>query len=284
MAGQIPAPSSQQSSSSSTSLYSQSGDQVDQVLDQVFADLENSLGSDPLPEPLELDEYPYATARPPLRSRRPQYPGWLLMGSMMVAAVLSGVAFWISSQPQPASVSMSTDSDPGVIADTGFPQDEPDLDLSQFEMDLLGDKQGAEVSTADPAEVATAEPQQEPPTAAPPSGTPNSVPSSSGSSSSVSSGPVATASSSATPAPAPVSAPTLSQPLPRSAPQMKLVGIVHEPGDPLALILVGGVVRQVPVGHAVQTGWQVTSIAPQGVGISNGRNRYLLQLGLGQVL
>jgi hypothetical protein len=65
---------------------------------------------------------------------------------------------------------------------------------------------------------------------------------------------------------------------------MKLVGIVHGPGAPMAMILVDGVVRQVPTGQLIKGTWQVTSINPSGsVAVSNGRQSFVLQLGLGQI-
>ncbi|MFS8777500.1 hypothetical protein [Synechococcus sp. W70.1] len=69
---------------------------------------------------------------------------------------------------------------------------------------------------------------------------------------------------------------------PPAPPQMKLVGLIHDPGAPKALILVDKVMRQVPVGQRVKGEWRVTSISPHGVAVSNGVRSVTLQLGLPQ--
>lgn len=264
--------------SSSTRRFSQAAQgtsdhgQVDQILDSVFADLEHHLESDPLPQLPELEDYPYASARPPLRARPTPAKGWLLTAAMMTAAILSGVAFWLSNRPQ----EFASDREQSPILANADPTPVGELrrsplDPSQFGLDLLGTEADEAESPSDPALTSEEEITSPNPTGGSTIG-------------GTSNAPAPTSAAAPPQAPAPATAPAPTTVLPASAPQMKLVGIVHEPGEPLALILVDGVVRQVPVGHTVRSGWLVTSIAPQGVGVSNGRNRYLLQLGLGQVL
>jgi hypothetical protein len=62
-------------------------------------------------------------------------------------------------------------------------------------------------------------------------------------------------------------------------PSLKLVGIMRHPGEPVALIIMNGEVRQVPVGQAVDGGWRVSGIAPYSVAISNGAQNVNLPLG-----
>ncbi len=61
-------------------------------------------------------------------------------------------------------------------------------------------------------------------------------------------------------------------------PAMTLVGILQEPGPPAALIRVNGVVQQVALGRPVEGNWKVVTIAPHGVGVSNGYQNLMLQL------
>lgn len=246
--------------------------QVDRILDSVFADLEQKI-EPPGFEP-NVDDYPYAFSRPPLGSRRSQPKGWLVMIAMTVVMGTTGIVFWLSGRPQ-----ISPTARLDAIAPSGrtvSPRSDANrLDLSQFEMGWLNlggstptaETTAAVTETADRSKELGSEGQ---------ASTPTEIP--------------AAASSSqpgaAQPPPAALAQPTppLLSTLPKSSPQMKLVGIIHEPGEPIALILVNDVVQQVPVGHPVQPGWQVVSIAPQGVAVSDGRQRYLLQLGLGQIL
>ena len=85
-----------------------------------------------------------------------------------------------------------------------------------------------------------------------------------------------------TPPPQPVAAAVVSPPAPiLGAPTgIQLVGILRAPGDPVALMIANGQTHQAGVGAAV-AGWQVMSITPHSVVISNGAQSRVLQISLG---
>ncbi|MEN9262180.1 MAG: hypothetical protein Q6L60_14585 [Thermostichus sp. HHBFW_bins_43] len=227
--------------------------QADSLLDELFDDLEHSLD-----EGLAEEEYPYFGTRPPLRSRRSSASGGMLLGMALAATLVAGLAFWMTLRPRPVIfsgaerswLSNPTEGDPLAEAPLS-PVDQEPLLTSATEKPPEESPVETESSTA----------------------TPDSKPVT-----------VPAVVASAPPPPAVVPAPPVparripSQPMPR----MKLVGLIHDPGDPKALILIDNVVRQVPVGHAVKADWRVTSISPYGVGVSNGAQSVTLQLGLSQ--
>jgi hypothetical protein len=58
------------------------------------------------------------------------------------------------------------------------------------------------------------------------------------------------------------------------------VGILRAPGDPVAMMIVNGRTHQAGIGGSV-AGWQVVSISPHSVVISNGSQQRILQISLG---
>ncbi|MEN9223182.1 MAG: hypothetical protein Q6M04_12175 [Thermostichus sp. BF3_bins_97] len=227
--------------------------QADSLLDELFDDLEHSLDEGLA----EVEEYPYFGTRPPLRSRRSQSSGGMLLGMALAATFVAGLAFWMTLRPRPVVFSEaarpwlthSTEGDPSTEAPVSLVVQEPSLTSASEEP--------PEESPVEP-ESSTATPDSKPVTA-----------------------PAVVAS--APPPAAVVPAPPVPVRIPpQPVPQMKLVGLIHDPGAPKALILIDNVVRQVPVGQAVKAEWRVTSISPYGVGVSNGAQSVTLQLGLSQ--
>ncbi|MCF2972285.1 hypothetical protein L1047_13875 [Synechococcus sp. Nb3U1] len=238
--------------------------QADSLLDDLFDDLERSLdegGSD-------VEEYPYFGTRPPLRSRRSHAAGGMLLGMALAATCVAGLAFWVTLRPQPWVFSKG--ELPFLAEDTNDLQDDLERDpLLAAPASLLGQESETPFTPEDLPKVTEENPSATTITA-------TATATESAPARAVS--PVASAPS-APPAPPPVPVRIIP---PQPVPQMKLVGLIHDPGAPKALILIDNVVRQVPVGQAVKAEWRVTSISPYGVGVSNGAQSVTLQLGLTQ--
>jgi hypothetical protein len=226
--------------------------QADSLLDELLEELEQSL------EEEGAEEYPYWGTRPPLLPRRSSARGGLLLGLASAAALVAGLAFWMTLRPQ-LVVSVPT-------RDPGHERPEPvySASLPAQELSLaLKDENPPKL----PEKVPSQEPRGKKPEAPSARLTAATSP------------PVALAAG--PPPSARVSNPPARIP-PPAPPQMKLVGLIHDPGAPKALILVDKVMRQVPVGQTVKGEWRVTSISPHGVAVSNGVRSVTLQLGLPQ--
>jgi hypothetical protein len=226
--------------------------QADSLLDELLEELEQSL------EEEGAEEYPYWGTRPPLLPRRSSARGGLLLGLASAAALVAGLAFWMTLRPQ-LVVSVPT-------RDPGHERPEPvySASLPAQELSLaLKDENPPKL----PEQVPSQEPRGKKPEAPSARLTAATSP------------PVALAAG--PPPSARVSNPPARIP-PPAPPQMKLVGLIHDPGAPKALILVDKVMRQVPVGQTVKGEWRVTSISPHGVAVSNGVRSVTLQLGLPQ--
>lgn len=238
--------------------------QADSLLDDLFDDLERSLdegGAD-------VEEYPYFGTRPPLRSRRSHAAGGMLLGMALAATCVAGLAFWMTLRPQPWVFSKG--ELPFLAEDANDLQDDLERDpLLAAPASLLG-QESETLFTPEDLPKGTEENPSETATAATATGT-EPAPARA----------VSPAASAPSVAPASPPAPVRIIP-PQPVPQMKLVGLIHDPGAPKALILIDNVVRQVPVGQAVKAEWRVTSISPYGVGVSNGAQSVTLQLGLTQ--
>ncbi len=236
--------------------------QADSLLDELFDDLEHSLEEGLA----EVEEYPYFGTRPPLRSRRSHAAGGMLLGMAVAATFVAGLAFWMTLRPRAGVLS---EADPPWLANPLGTQLGEDP-LAESPVSLLAQEPALSSSgdraPEDAPEDVLVEPESttatpEPKRVAAPVG--------------VASTPLPSATVAPAP-PAPVRIP------PQPVPQMKLVGLIHDPGAPKALILIDNVVRQVPVGQPVKAEWRVTSISPYGVGVSNGAQSVTLQLGLSQ--
>jgi len=226
--------------------------QADSLLDELFEDLENSLE-----EGLsEAGEYPYLGTRPPLPSRRFSAAGGLLLGMALAATLVAGLAFWMTLRPRAVVFSQAT-RDPLAEAPNSSHSDAHQEPLLPTAADV---DENPKAPPEDSAKAVLVEPAKPPTVVAPLASRGAGLPS-----------------PPRVPAP-PVPARIPPQPLP----QMKLVGLIHDPGAPKALILIDNVVRQVAVGHAVKAEWRVTSISPYGVRVSNGAQSVTLQLGLSQ--
>ncbi|MFS8891710.1 hypothetical protein [Synechococcus sp. R55.2] len=226
--------------------------QADSLLDELFEELENSLE-----EGLsEAGEYPYLGTRPPLLSRRFSAAGGLLLGMALAATLVAGLAFWITLRPR-AVVFSQPERDPLAEAPNSSHSDAHQEPLLPTAADV---DENPKAPPEDSAKAVLVEPAKPPTVAAP-------------------------LASRGVGAPSPPRAPAPPLPAwipPQPVPQMKLVGLIHDPGAPKALILIDNVVRQVAVGHAVKAEWRVTSISPYGVRVSNGAQSVTLQLGLSQ--
>jgi hypothetical protein len=242
--------------------------QADSLLDELFDDLEHSLEEGLA----EVEEYPYFGTRPPLRSRRSHAAGGMLLGMALAATFVAGLAFWMTLRPR-AVVSSEADR-PWLANPLGTQLGEDPL--AESPVSLLAQEPALSSATdeysEDPPEDVLVEPEsttatREPKIVAAPGASPGAA--------GVASAPLPPAALAPAP-PAPVRIP------PQPVPQMKLVGLIHDPGAPKALILIDNVVRQVPVGQPVKAEWRVTSISPYGVGVSNGAQSVTLQLGLSQ--
>ncbi|MEN9212864.1 MAG: hypothetical protein Q6K55_07815 [Thermostichus sp. DG02_3_bins_51] len=233
--------------------------QADALLEDLFKDLERSFE-----EGLEqLEEYPYFGTRPPLFPRRSYAAAGMLLGMASAATCVAGLVFWMSLRPQ-ALVFLDEELLPSVQERGGLPSDPlPDSFLEQELATQLTAEDQPEV-TAEKGEN-SANPN--------PSVTTTTATATAPASTRVAASVVSAPSASVAP---PVRIP------PQPVPQMKLVGLIHDPGAPKALILIDNVVRQVPVGHPVKGEWRVTSISPYGVAVSNGAQSVTLQLGLTQ--
>lgn len=221
--------------------------QADSLLDELLEELEQSL------EEEGAEEYPYWGTRPPLLPRRSSARGGLLLGLASAAALVAGLAFWMTLRPQ-------------LVVDPSHERPEPVYSASLPAQELsLASKD--ENPPKLPEQVPSQEPRGKKPEAPSARLTAATSP------------PVALAAG--PPPSARVSNPPARIP-PPAPPQMKLVGLIHDPGAPKALILVDKVMRQVPVGQTVKGEWRVTSISPHGVAVSNGVRSVTLQLGLPQ--
>lgn len=236
--------------------------QADSLLGDLFDDLEHSLN-----ERLgDVEEYPYVGTRPPLRPRRSRAAGLRVLGIALAATFGAGFTFWMTLRPRAVVFSKLSWELP-LWAEESDKVD-PLLETPASPLGQESDPPStAEAAEDSPESQAASKVSEEPPLETAKVATaPEPAP--------------ARATSPVAPAPpappAPVRIPT--QPVP----QMKLVGLIHDPGAPKALILIDNVVRQVPVGHAVQAEWRVTSISPHGVAVSNGSQSVTLQLGLAQ--
>ncbi len=221
--------------------------QADSLLDELLEELEQSL------EEEGPEEYPYWGTRPPLLPRRSSARGGLLLGLASAAALVAGLAFWMTLRPQ-------------LVVDPSHERPEPVYSASLPAQELsLASKD--ENPPKLPEQVPSQEPRGKKPEAPSARLTAAASPSVA-----LAAGPPPSARVSNPPARIPPPAP----------PQMKLVGLIHDPGAPKALILVDKVMRQVPVGQTVKGEWRVTSISPHGVAVSNGVRSVTLQLGLPQ--
>jgi hypothetical protein len=221
--------------------------QADSLLDELLEELEQSL------EEEGAEEYPYWGTRPPLLPRRSSARGGLLLGLASAAALVAGLAFWMTLRPQ-------------LVVDPSHERPEPVYSASLPAQELsLASKD--ENPPKLPEQVPSQEPRGKKPEAPSARLTAATSP------------PVALAAG--PPPSARVSNPPARIP-PPAPPQMKLVGLIHDPGAPKALILVDKVMRQVPVGQTVKGEWRVTSISAHGVAVSNGVRSVTLQLGLPQ--
>ncbi|MFS8797773.1 hypothetical protein NW807_11435 [Synechococcus sp. R70.1] len=204
------------------------------------------------------EEYPYWGTRPPLLPRRSSARGGLLLGLASAAALVAGLAFWMTLRPQ-LVVSVPTRDPSHERPEPVYSASLPAQELSLASKDENPPKL--------PEQVPSQEPRGKKPEAPSARLTAATSP------------PVALAAG--PPPSARVSNPPARIP-PPAPPQMKLVGLIHDPGAPKALILVDKVMRQVPVGQTVKGEWRVTSISPHGVAVSNGVRSVTLQLGLPQ--
>ncbi len=242
--------------------------QADSLLDELFDDLEDSLEEGLA----EVEEYPYFGTRPPLRSRRSHAAGGMLLGMALAATFVAGLAFWMTLRPRagvlseadpPWLANLLGEEDPSVESPVSPLAQEPALSSATDEYDQYSEDPPEDVLVEPESTTATPEPKR----VAAPAASPGAA--------GVASASLSPTTVTAAP-PAPVRIP------PQPVPQMKLVGLIHDPGAPKALILIDNVVRQVPVGQPVKAEWRVTSISPYGVGVSNGAQSVTLQLGLSQ--
>lgn len=245
---------------------------TDDVLDGLFGDLETTA--------LQDNAYPYVGTRPPLLRQG----GWGIDKSLMVGMGTIAVAVlvlwqgsrWWGMEPTPFSpraaaptveagegslwpgspsqlaaselAELATETDPQLLAESADRQTDQDERL-------LTSDQGSpaqplsEAADPPPSQV---QPQPEVRAAAP------------------------------TPPPQPVAPAVVPPPAPiLGAPAgIQLVGILRAPGDPVALMIANGQTHQAGVGAAV-AGWQVVSITPHSVVISNGSQSRVLQISLG---
>lgn len=241
--------------------------QADSLLDELLEDLEHSL------EEGLVEEYPYWGTRPPLPLRRSSMASGILLGLALAATLVAGLAFWTTLRRRAGVFSQA--NSPWLRDPVTEASDSPNSDfrLAQEQEPSRPPEAGGktprdpseEVSSQEPPRITLAEPEAKTTPVRPPAAT----------------APTPAAATSASP-PSLRSAPVRIPPQP--PPQMKLVGLIHDPGAPKALILIDNVVRQVPVGQAVKAEWRVTSISPYGVRVSNGAQSVTLQLGLSQRL
>ncbi|NJK65085.1 MAG: hypothetical protein HC921_22360 [Synechococcaceae cyanobacterium SM2_3_1] len=226
---------------------------ADQMLDDVFTDLENTLNT-PAASP---QSYPFSRSRRPLRAHSSPLDGGLVAATLATLALLGSVLLLkhglqlSASVPVPLAqpLSESTTAETLALAEAESLQRSL-LDRSQIDK--------LKLPIAEDNQDKAAAPQEGPPPR-------SSVPGNSTRS------PQASAPTRpAAPAPAALGG------LP---PSLKLVGIMRHPGEPIALIVMNGEVRQVPVGQAVDGGWRVSRIAPYSVAISNGAQNVNLPLG-----
>ncbi len=251
---------------------------TDDLLDGLFGDLETTA--------LQDNPYPYVGTRPPLLRQG----GWSLDKALMVGTGTIAVAVlllwqgsrWWRMEPTPFSsnaaapaveegtgalwpgspsqlaasdlAELATETDPQLLADSADSLVNTDSLINQDGL-LLTSDQGSPVPQLSGGADTSPSPQQPQPEIR--SATP-------------------------TPPPQPVAAAVVPPPAPiLGAPAgIQLVGILRAPGDPVALMIANGQTHQAGVGAAV-TGWQVMSITPHSVVISNGSQSRVLQISLG---
>lgn len=254
---------------------------ADDILDSVFEDLDRSLYA----EPEEHLRYPYFGSRLPLSTPRRSHAGILLIIGATLVTLVAGASFWLSysrsrstaqSDPIPEQKALF----PMEAFDVGSPQPIPSPlvpgsnSAVKPQQSLPKQSQAAVMpkKTVTPQSSKTVKNnlslpvQKAPVPKAPVQKTP--------------------VQKTAMPKPAPVQKnvdPPVTAAKSTVTPPIKLVGIVHNPGDPLALVMVDGVLKQVPVGQAVKGNWRVTSIQRQGVGISNGSENTTLPLRISDI-
>lgn len=226
---------------------------ADQMLDDVFADLEDTLNT----AAESPRSYPFSRSRRPLRVHPSPLNGGLVAATLATLALLGSVMLVKHGLQLSASVTVPV-AQPVVETATDRP-------LALAEAESL-QRSLLDRSQIDQLQLPIAEDNQEkasaPNVVSPPRpGVANN-----------------TAQASAPARPSAPAAPPPAAPggLP---PSLKLVGIMRHPGEPVALIVMNGEVRQVPVGQAVDGGWRVSGIAPYSVAISNGSQNLNLPLG-----
>ena len=251
---------------------------TDDLLDGLFGDLETTA--------LQDNPYPYVGTRPPLLRQG----GWGLDKALMVGTGTIAVAVlllwqgsrWWRMEPTPFSSSaaapaaedgtgalwpgspsqlaasdlaeLAPEPDPQLLADSADSLVSTDSLINQ-DGRLLTSDQGSPAPQLSGREVTAPSQQQPQPEIR------AAVP---------------------TPPPQPVAAAVVPPPAPiLGAPAgIQLVGILRAPGDPVALMIANGQTHQAGVGAAV-AGWQVMSITPHSVVISNGSQSRVLQISLG---
>lgn len=230
---------------------------TDQVLDHLFGEIASS-------EPQD-SSYPYTGTRPPLPPRGRGWWGNLLVLGAGLALV--GGLGWIGSHRWRSSPWVSGSSGEGI---SSWERTSLSSTVARFEDsdESLASELSASRSESveDPKDLTS--PVQGETQASPVAAYPL------GPLSQATSAPVAPPSR-VTTAVVPASAPILGPPS-----GIRLVGILRAPGDPVAMMIVHGRTHQAGVGGSV-AGWQVVSISPHSVVISNGSQQRILQISLG---
>ncbi|NJO85320.1 MAG: hypothetical protein HC818_00150 [Synechococcaceae cyanobacterium RM1_1_27] len=245
-------------------------------MDGLFGDLETTA--------LQDNPYPYVGTRPPLLRQG----GWgfnkaliLGTGTMAVAVLLlwQGSRWW-GMGPNPftsKAVAPAVEDDQGSLV-PGSRNQLPASELTESELTELNPKTALQSLTNRDGRLPTAQSSEQSSSAQPFSqaseeaGTPfaqeqpqpqvrAAVP---------------------TPPPQSLASPVVPPPIPiLGAPAgIQLVGILRAPGDPVALMIANGQTHQAGIGAAVAE-WQVMSIAPHSVVISNGSQSRVLQISSG---
>jgi hypothetical protein len=263
---------------------------ADDILDSVFEDLDRSLYA----EPEEHLRYPYFGSRLPLPPPKRSHAGILLIIGSTLVTLVAGASLWLSYSRSQSTVQ----SDPVPEQKAIFPMEAFNIGSPQPIPSPLvpGSNPVAKPvvpNQAEPKQILPsqmlrnqAEPHQtlsKPSRAVLPPKT--LTPSKTGKNN------LSPVQKTAVTQPVPITkgvvpkppAPAITAPKSMAAPPVKLVGIVHNPGEPLALVIVDGVLKQVPVGQSVKGNWRVTSIQRQGVGISNGSENTTLPLRISDI-
>ncbi len=227
---------------------------ADQMLDDVFADLEDTLNTSAESPP----PYPFSRSRRPLRIHPSPLNGGLVAATLATLALLGSVMLIKHGLQLSASIPVSRAEhlpEPSTEETLALREAESLqrslLDRSQIDQLQLPIAEDNQEKASGPDVVSPARPV-------------------------VASNTTVQASAPARPSAPVAPAPAAPGGLP---PSLKLVGIMRHPGEPVALIVMNGEVRQVPVGQAVDGGWRVSGIAPYSVAISNGAQNLNLPLG-----